>query len=666
MLFKDKSTINNPRSYLTKSKFILGLECPTKLYYHSNSSSYSNQSLNDPFLEALAKGGFQVGALARAYYPAGIIIEDTSNDQALIRTNNLLQQESCVIFEAAVQAEGYFIRVDILVKNGNKIELIEVKAKSFYPNEDQIISNKGKVGSNWQPYIADIAFQEMVIKKAFPEFSINSFLMLADKSKTTTVNGLNQKFRLVNENNRTKVVVAANLKREDLGEQILVKVQVNDAIEKIKETEFNVLDQAYSFENYCTILAESLNSNLKLNQSIGKHCKGCQFDDPENTSLSGFKECWKTQTGLTEEQLKQPLLFELWRGRLGVKDIITPLLDRRDYFLKDYTEADYSPKPEKTCQGFSAQERRTLQIQKAKDLDHTPSYDIEFLKERFESFVYPLHFIDFETTALAIPMYAGIKPYEQIAFQFSHHSVKEDGTVTHETQWLNDEVGVFPNFNFVRALMNALTNDNGSIFRYHNHENTILNCIYQQLMNSQEVDREELCSFIRTITHKKNEWIGERDMIDLYELVLSGFYHPAMKGSNSIKQVLPAAIESSAYLQTKYSKPIYGTSIYPSLNLKDHIWLKQNDNGKWISPYKTLPSIFSGIDSDILDELNIEPGEELSDGGAAMMAYAKMQFTEMSDKERQLYHNALLRYCELDTLAMVMIYEGWKDYLYGN
>jgi hypothetical protein len=35
----------------------------------------------------------------------------------------------------------------------------------------------------------------------------------------------------------------------------------------------------------------------------------------------------------------------------------------------------------------------------------------------------------------------------------------------------------------------------------------------------------------------------------------------------------------------------------------------------------------------------------------------------MSDYERQEIKKALLKYCELDTLAMamVMIYEGWKD-----
>ena len=54
---------------------------------------------------------------------------------------------------------------------------------------------------------------------------------------------------------------------------------------------------------------------------------------------------------------------------------------------------------------------------------------------------------------------------------------------------------------------------------------------------------------------------------------------------------------------------------------------------------------------------------ELRDGGAAMTAYARMQFTEMSDTERDVLRIALLKYCELDTLAMVMIFEAWREWL---
>ena len=53
--------------------------------------------------------------------------------------------------------------------------------------------------------------------------------------------------------------------------------------------------------------------------------------------------------------------------------------------------------------------------------------------------------------------------------------------------------------------------------------------------------------------------------------------------------------------------------------------------------------------------------EYLKEGGAATIAYAKLQFTHMSDFEREELRKALLKYCELDTLAMVMIVEAWRD-----
>jgi len=45
------------------------------------------------------------------------------------------------------------------------------------------------------------------------------------------------------------------------------------------------------------------------------------------------------------------------------------------------------------------------------------------------------------------------------------------------------------------------------------------------------------------------------------------------------------------------------------------------------------------------------------------MAYAKMQFEDIPPEERETLQQNLLSYCELDTLAMVMIYEAWLNWL---
>lgn len=84
-------------------------------------------------------------------------------------------------------------------------------------------------------------------------------------------------------------------------------------------------------------------------------------------------------------------------------------------------------------------------------------------------------------------------------------------------------------------------------------------------------------------------------------------------------------------------------------------------DGSVKDPYKLLPPIFSDLDLEEMDALVMEGS--IADGGAAMTAYSRMQFTEMSEAECERVTKALLKYCELDTFAMVMIYEYWKDCL---
>ena len=152
-------------------------------------------------------------------------------------------------------------------------------------------------------------------------------------------------------------------------------------------------------------------------------------------------------------------------------------------------------------------------------------------------------------------------------------------------------------------------------------------------------------------------------MVDMLELVKRYYYDPYTRGSNSIKQVLPAILNSSKYLQEKYSKPVYGgDGPIKSLNFPPQTWVQFGDTGKVIDPYKLLPKMFDGISDKDFQKL-MSDEDDVRDGGAAMTAYAKLQYEEMSDYERNEIRSALLRYCELDTLAMVMIYEGWREML---
>ena len=158
-------------------------------------------------------------------------------------------------------------------------------------------------------------------------------------------------------------------------------------------------------------------------------------------------------------------------------------------------------------------------------------------------------------------------------------------------------------------------------------------------------------------TRKFNQ--GTRDMVDLCKVVINYYYNPHTFGSNSIKKVLPAVLKSSQFVQEKYSKPI-GTIGVSSKNLPDdHIWLKKLDN-EIIESLQNLTSSHKNISQEEI-EARLSNIDNIDDGGAALTAYGKIQYTDMTEKEREDIAEALKRYCELDTLAMVMIYEHLKS-----
>jgi hypothetical protein len=371
---------------------------------------------------------------------------------------------------------------------------------------------------------------------------------------------------------------------------------------------------------------------------------------------SGFKECFTKQHKWSDSDFDKENIFDIYYFNQGKK-----LLEEGILFKNQLTEDNIKLKVE--AGKLSRTHRQILQIEKALENDESIFVYKEELNEEMESWVYPLHFIDFETSTVALPFNKGLKPYEQVAFQFSHHIYYEDGSIEHANEYINNKAGFFPNFEFVRALKKALENDEGSIFRYSNHENTILNAIYIQLLDSDEVDKAELIGFIQHISHSKSgsaiKWKGDRDMVDLWEVEKRYYYNPLTKGSNSIKAVLPASLNSSKFLQEKYSKSINKINLTSKNFSGNHVWLKF-ENKKIINPYKMLPSVFKGWSEEQL-ESTLSEIEDIADGGAALTAYGKLQYTDMDKSEIDELTSALLKYCELDTLAMVMIFEHFKE-----
>ena len=660
--------------YLTKSRFKLALECPTKLFYTKKASEYANISNEDSFLQSLAEGGFQVGELAKFYFHDNpieekITIETRDEDKAIAQTNEMLSREGrVVIAEAAFKYKNLFVRVDILVKEDNKISIYEVKAKSWDVEKDSFFDKKkSKISSSWHPYVYDIAFQKYVVSNSLQNGDVKAYLTLVNKSSETDLDGLNQYFTIKKKDGNTLVKVKDGLRRSDLGKvKLLINKNVDDECFKI-QNEFPVktdLGEEIIFTDFVQRCSDMYENNIRTQVNIGKKCKDCQFKNTKNTDLkSGFNECWLSQTNLTERQINdENLSTEIWGGGAGSRSLSGELIEKNIYLLKDVDEDDIASKvSSSTYDGLSPSERRMEQINRVKENTSESYFDKDGLKEQMDTWNYPLHMIDFETSSVALPFFKGMKPYEILAFQFSHHTIDKDWNIKHENQYICFERNTFPNFEFVRKLKDAVGDGEGTIFRYHNHENTTLNKIREQLLLSDEIDKIDLISFIDLITHdKKQNRKGRRDMVDLFKLVTAYYYSPHAKGSNSIKAILPAIISESAFLKKKYGREdLYGKDLeIPSLNFSNHCWIIDG----LTNPYKTLPQVFPDYDNDMIDSVEpIETLKELSDGGAALTAYNYLQYSNVSEEQREYLQQALFKYCELDTMAMVMIMEAWRE-----
>ena len=631
------NTLLSKARYLTKSRFALALSCPTKLFY-TRKDEYANSMAADDFIQALGEGGFQVGELVKCYHPGGHDIKSLDYETSLKETNELLSQEQVTIYEAAIQTEDFFIRTDVLIKNGNEVDLIEVKAKSFW-EEAELLDKKGFISRSWRPYLYDVAFQFWVMQQAFPDWKITPYLMLADKTKVASVDGLNQLFLVTKDADGNKSVsTTCEITAEMLGDEILTRIDVSHLVQMImvgndipserkREEELKGLPaRAMEYAGY-------YKQDERYPIAISAKCKSCEFNNAnEPAKRSGYAECWSSVYPGFDPDV--PHIFDIWNFRKSAK-----LLEQDIYYQQDLISDS----------GLRAElnERQLLQVKKTVENDKIEWVDPDLFRE-MNRWISPLHFIDFETCMVAIPFSKGMHPYDQIAFQFSCHTLYEDGRVVHN-EWINSERGVFPNFDFVRNLKRVLEQD---VF-------WVVGQLHRQLFQMQPDGFWDLMEWIDTITHwsdaSKNKLQGPRNMVDMLRLVQKYYYHPLMGGSNSIKSVLPAVFSSSEYIRQRY-----GQAVGFGINLRNEVLWKQDPaTGLPFDPYKLLPDKQAGIDFN-QEKMMLMDGA-IQQGAAALVAYAKMQFSEMSAKERESLIAALQQYCELDTLAMLMIYEHWRD-----
>lgn len=483
------------RHGLSKSRIQAHRQCPRRLWLHVHCPELEEY---DSGSAARFAHGDQIGAIARALHPGGVLIAGEDLRQALAETAGLLAQPPRPLFEATFEHQGVLVRADLLLPDGaGQWHLTEVKSstrvKPHHP--------------------ADVAIQAWVAGQAGLGLS------------RVEIAHIDTGFRYPGDGDYRGLI-----QHQEVSAEIAPLLEaVGDWVMAARET-LDSDDPRTAPGAQCTD---------PFPCPFRKHCV------PQAECLEGYP----------------PELLP-WGGAVGAALRAEGFGDLRAVPAGRLTNPRHQRIWQATCAG-------------------APILD-EAAGEALRALAWPRWFMDFETIQFAVPVWAGTYPYGQIPFQWSCHRALADGTLTHQG-FLADGPDD-PRRGFAQSLLEVL-GDTGPILVY--------NATFERGR------LRELAGTFPDLARALNAVQGR--IVDLLPLTRRHYYHPEMRGSWSLKSVLP--------------------TIAPELGYADL---------------------------------------EVADGGMAQAAFLEMRDPETSSKRRAQLREALWRYCERDTLALVRITEHFQ------
>ena len=171
---------------------------------------------------------------------------------------------------------------------------------------------------------------------------------------------------------------------------------------------------------------------------------------------------------------------------------------------------------------------RQLRVKKH-TLDNQVFFDAEAAAADLAPYPLPALFLDFETIQFPVPIWAGTRPYQQIPFQFSLHTVTAGGILEH-AEFL-DLSGGDPSAAFADELIRLCGEAPLPVFVY--------NAAFERSRISELAERfPENREALLAINAR---------IVDLLPIARERYYHPSQQGSWSIKAVLPAVVPELDY-----------------------------------------------------------------------------------------------------------------------
>lgn len=178
---------------------------------------------------------------------------------------------------------------------------------------------------------------------------------------------------------------------------------------------------------------------------------------------------------------------------------------------------------------FKLSDKQRIQVNAAKS--NAIIIEREKIAERMDAWQYPLHFLDYETFAYAIPQFDGIKPFQQMCFQYSLHTIFEPGGEPQHRQFLSHGDDDPPRA-LAADLKAAMSDGIGTVLVWFEG--------FEKARNNEMAEMfPEYANFFAEVNDKT---------YDLMKIFADKLYiHPDFKGRSSIKKVLPVLVPELKY-----------------------------------------------------------------------------------------------------------------------
>lgn len=173
------------------------------------------------------------------------------------------------------------------------------------------------------------------------------------------------------------------------------------------------------------------------------------------------------------------------------------------------------------------------------------------LHTALETVIWPVCYLEFKTVGMAVPLFPGLAPFEQVPFLYSVRVCNEPGSLQAHRSFLASH-----DRDSSRELAERLLLDlgsEGSIVVYSQYQARVIRWLAQRY--------PDLTEPLRRLGHR---------LVDLESIIRHNIYHPAFRGRTSTKTVLPALVPGFTYIDLEIEDAPSASASYAYLSKGDY------------------------------------------------------------------------------------------------